>query len=276
MGIDCVPCPEPNRSLISVNYENWLLWVEWYLANGFDITPVVKGGKRPLRKNWPNIHTSLDEFKHNYKECNLGLKTTGLTVVDIDKPSLLKEAIKSYGRTNRICQTGSQGYHLYYRGESGGNRIRINGVEIDIRSGSGGYAVVAPSFTTAPYRWLRLGEPAPWKSSSHGEATARACQPISQSTQKSQETIPTNLNPGEKRRRARAYIATIESIAGQGGDNQLFRAACTLVQRFELPQEEALEELLIWNEQGNAQPPWSCDRLIYKVNQAWRLKHGQY
>lgn len=67
--------------------------------------------------------------------------------------------------------------------------------------------------------------------------------------------------------RARAYMAKYPpAVAGQGGHNHTFRAACVLVKGFELSEEEAISLLLEWN--NGCQPPWTAREIDHKVTDA--------
>lgn len=67
--------------------------------------------------------------------------------------------------------------------------------------------------------------------------------------------------------RARRYISKLPpSIAGCGGHNACFHAACVLAIGFGLPEHEVYGLLCEWNQQ--CQPPWSERELRHKVSQA--------
>jgi putative DNA primase/helicase len=67
-------------------------------------------------------------------------------------------------------------------------------------------------------------------------------------------------------RRARNYLMKVPpAVSGEGGHNQTFKAACSLM-RFGLTQEEALEVLKEWNEA--CQPPWGEKELLHKLEDA--------
>lgn len=79
---------------------------------------------------------------------NIGILTgrrSGVTVVDIDDPSLLPLMLERFGDTPLITRTPSGGFHLWYRysGERSGN-LRAEGLAVDIK-GDGGFVVVPPS-----------------------------------------------------------------------------------------------------------------------------------
>jgi hypothetical protein len=68
--------------------------------------------------------------------------------------------------------------------------------------------------------------------------------------------------------RAAAYLAKMPaSVAGQGGDDALFNAACALVRGFGLDPEVAREMLQPFN--ARCRPPWEVGRLEYKIRQAY-------
>jgi len=68
-------------------------------------------------------------------------------------------------------------------------------------------------------------------------------------------------------RKAVAYISRIEAVAGEGGHNATFRAACKL-RDAGLSPEEAFSVLSDWNE-TNASPPWSAKELEHKIRSAF-------
>lgn len=74
-----------------------------------------------------------------------------------------------------------------------------------------------------------------------------------------------------KESRAERYMATMEpSIAGQGGDAQLWRVACALVKGFDLDSGTALSMLEEFN--TRCLPPWPAKHLRHKVGQAEKAR----
>lgn len=70
--------------------------------------------------------------------------------------------------------------------------------------------------------------------------------------------------------RARAYMAKYPpAVAGQGGHNHTFRAACVLVKGFELNEAEAMSVLSHWNFGCN--PPWTDKELAHKIDGAMKV-----
>lgn len=74
--------------------------------------------------------------------------------------------------------------------------------------------------------------------------------------------------------RARAYLARVPvAIAGSGGHNATFHAACVLANGFGLPSAEALPLLMEWN--AGCQPPWSEAELRHKLASAEKAHHAK-
>lgn len=68
--------------------------------------------------------------------------------------------------------------------------------------------------------------------------------------------------------RARRYVATLpRAVAGQGGHDATFRAACALVHGFDLDEGAALTVLREWNG-THCDPQWSESELEHKVRSA--------
>ena len=85
--------------------------------------------------------------KPKFQSANLGILPglSGVTVVDVDTPLQIDEAIHRFGPTPLMVETPSGGRHLYYRGQGERCRnLRPFGLEIDIK-GVGGFVVVPPS-----------------------------------------------------------------------------------------------------------------------------------
>jgi hypothetical protein len=79
---------------------------------------------------------------------------------------------------------------------------------------------------------------------------------------------PHRYRGGSTIRNGLAYVRRIRAIAGDGGHNNTFRAACKL-RDAGLTADEAFEALVLWNE-TNASPPWSSKELAHKVEDAYR------
>jgi hypothetical protein len=243
-----------------------------YFDRGWSILPLI--GKRPGVSSWRKYQStrpSLDKLRKWFSnsKMNLGVVTgsiSGLVVVDCDTPDDARFWKEKFPETPLAVWTGGGGTHYYYRYPQAHkvfNRAGLLTRRIDLRA-DGGYVVAPPSchLNGNFYRW-------------HG--THEYC--LDDVPYFSPEWIATDLKstsavPGRIIQRPRSYIRSIVAISGQHGHNQTFRAACKL-RDAGLTPEEALCELVIWN-QTNASPPWSIRELLHKVQSAYQLqaKHG--
>ena len=245
-----------------------------YQEEGFRVIPIQpaelgnpESGKAPLIK-WRNRGPLSDPELRRYfleQKANIGIVTGKEVVIDCDSQEGFEHAMEVCDPTGWIVETGGGGRHLWYRVPEGvvvKNRQKINGLGLDIR-GEGGLVVVPPSkhYSGNEYRW-RMRETL---SEYNHNWFAQYEYPMPANWKIKTSDIE------ERTLRARRYISKIKSVAGEGGDKALFRAACVLVQRFEMEPQEALEELKIWNH-FCADPTWSEERLKYKCMEAYRLR----
>ena len=216
--------------------------------------PLVLDGKRPVGK-WREIEWTRERiarcFKHA-KSIGIDCGKSGRVVVDYDKEERI--GIPEGG----VIVKTPRGEHHHFRGRTG-NRVNVLGKGIDIRS-VGGLVRMPP---TPGVFLFKDGELTDWNDSWLPHA-----EPLEV------KSLAEGLGVDEKRYRARRYIARIKSVAGQGGDLALLRAATALVRRFELAPEVAMEELVIWNAYC-CDPPWSEQRLRYKIFESIKLSHRQ-
>jgi RecA-family ATPase len=74
--------------------------------------------------------------------------------------------------------------------------------------------------------------------------------------------------------RARKYVDSIPgAISGQGGHDQTFTVACSLVNGFALGEHDALRLLTEYN--GRCQPPWSEREIAHKIAEALKVAHDK-
>lgn len=253
-----------------------------YAGKGFSVCPLQPArldepdsGKSPVMK-WKQCQTQRatpDQIRHwfAHSQSNVGIVTgsiSGLVVVDCDSDEAVEWCLSHLQRTPMATQTGGGGMHLFYRhpGVIVRNGVKLRGMDLDVR-GDGGYVVAPPSLHWSGRRYVKLGD---W----NAELPRFDAEWIGVRKCSVPQTLTRVEDVDGVRRRARNYIARIHSISGKGGDLQLFRAACVLVQRFGLPEDIALEELRSWN-MTNAEPPWTDSRLTHKINEALRLMKGE-
>lgn len=245
---------------------------EEYLAHGWSCIPLCD--KRPALATWKAYQVrppTFEEIRHWFSTpathvSGIGIvtgKVSGLVAVDCDSPQDSEYWLKHFPRSPLMVSTGGDGLHIYYRLAYDGeirNRAKLGGRKIDIR-GEGGYAAAPPSRHVSGQHYL-------WKS-----CDMSAPLPTFQQSWLNNEEQSYSFPRGGKMqniRNAASYIARIHAVAGEGGHNATFRAACKL-RDAGISDADALAILSEWNE-TNACPPWSARDLIHKVRSAYAAK----
>lgn len=240
-----------------------------YYDRGWNVIPLT--GKRPALTSWREFQSeraSLNQVREWFAKssANVGIVTgrlSELVVVDCDRPEDAEYWRRRFPMTPLAVQTGGGGSHFYYRypaGDTIGNRAGLLSRRIDLRA-EGGYVVAPPSRhpSGSHYQWLSGSDyrllDVPFFSSEWI---------IEKQTDVSSQLSIRSVE------RPRSYIRSIRAISGQGGHNQTFRAACIL-RDSGLTPEEALCELMLWNE-TQASPPWSARELLHKVQSAYQAQ----
>ena len=233
---------------------------------GYSVFPLAPGSKRPdcAWKPYQSQRATVEELVRLFsRPQNLGVVTGrvsgGIIGVDLDSAEAKRLAASKLPPTPMMVSTPSGGEHWYYRSSAKvRNGVKLLGTDLDVR-GEGGYLVAPPS--------RLLGRSYEWQG---------AILPSSELPELDPALLPRSGDIARKgdASAAEKYIAHIRSIQGQGGDAALFKAACALIQKFELPYDVALSILQRWNV-TNAQPTWRDDRLSYKLNEAVRLHGGR-
>ena len=237
-----------------------------YFDRGWSVIPLR--GKRPAVPSWLEYQkrrAGFPELRRWFKSTsiNVGIvtgKLSGLVVVDCDTPEDARFWKESFPKTPLAVVTGREGSHFYYRYPADDdvyNRAGLLNRKIDLR-GQGGYVVAPPSRhpNGAHYRW-------------HGsDDYCLDHVPYFSPAWIAPDESRVPLAISTEIRSPRSYIRSIHAVSGQGGHKQTFRAACKL-RDAGLTPEEALCELLLWN-QSNASPPWSARELLHKVQSAYQ------
>jgi len=106
--------------------------------------PSVKWPKRLYKPDWPVFKGWITKFG----DTNIGIicGLSGVTIVDIDDPTLVPAMLERFGETPLQTQTPSGGMHLWYRsgGEKCANLRMSEGLAVDIKA-TRGVIVVPPS-----------------------------------------------------------------------------------------------------------------------------------
>lgn len=185
---------------------------------------------------------------------------SGLVVVDCDSRDDAAFWQEHFPGSPLVVSTGGGGTHFYYAMPTDyevRNRSGVLGRKIDVRA-EGGYATAPPLLHPSGrgYAWQTFDATATlqefdaaWLIDNTRSARLPTCEQTSQV------------------RNAVAYISRIHAVAGEGGHNATFRAACKL-RDAGLSEGEALAVLCDWNE-TNATPAWSAAELAHKICSAF-------
>lgn len=132
------------------------------LGHGFSIGPLA--GKIPLTQHGVADFTAdravIASWKRKFPACNWGVTQLGVVCLDVDpRNGGSVSALDLRPEHATLCvQTGSGGWHVYYR-HSGSVRGKVHGIPgIDIKAGGKGYLVAPGSIhpdTGKPYRLHR-------------------------------------------------------------------------------------------------------------------------
>jgi Bifunctional DNA primase/polymerase, N-terminal len=132
------------------------------IGHGFSVGPL--DGKVPMTKHGVQDFTRaadvIASWTRRYPACNWGVTQRGVLALDVDpRNGGLVSALKLRPEHRTLCvQTGSGGWHLYYRHTSP-VRGKVHGVPgIDVKAGGTGYLVAPGSIhpdTGKPYRLHR-------------------------------------------------------------------------------------------------------------------------
>lgn len=132
------------------------------LRHGFSVLPL--NGKIPVTKHGVQDATNdsdvIASWTRRYPGCNWGVTQPGVIALDVDpRNGGHVGALNLRPEHRTLCvQTGSGGWHLYYRA-SGPVRGKVQGIPgIDVKAGGTGYLVAPGSIhpdTGKPYRLHR-------------------------------------------------------------------------------------------------------------------------
>jgi hypothetical protein len=249
-----------------------LMAAEEYLARGWSCIPLWE--KRPALARWKEYQSrppTFEELHHWFASratsvSGIGIVTgrvSGLVVIDCDSMQDAEYWLEHFPKSPLMVSTGGGGLHIYYQTADDveiRNRAKLGGRKIDIR-GEGGYAAAPPSRHGSGRHYL-------WES-----CDMSAPLPVFQQNWVADNQRPCSFSSSwetKKIRKAVSYIARIHAVAGEGGHNATFRAACKL-RDTGLAEADALAILSEWNE-TNACPPWSARELIHKVRSAYAIR----
>lgn len=238
---------------------------------GYNLIPLEPRGKKPFFSEWKLRQVermSRVELRSVFlrHDCNLGiimgeLEETGVNVlgVDTDSDAGISYVRKHFPPSNTIVRT-AKGLHHYFqlpRGLRPVNSTKWNGQDIDIRA-HGSYLVAPPSEheTGFVYQFIK------------GPRTATEQSFFAPDLLKVERPVPVQVL-GEPEtwqvEGMRKWIRQVHAIRGTGtGDKDCYRVAikiCSVVQDF----TQALAEIMAWNSEGFARPPFTEKELVHKI-----------
>lgn len=137
------------------------------LANaekGYASIPIHPGTKVPMVK-WKEYQTAMpspDLLRRWFlgTRTNIAILTTGLVVFDCDDPDQASRVLAECGHTPHRLRTPGGGVHLAYRRRKGvalGNRVKVKGLAIDIRTDGGLEMIPCSETDRGRYEWLGEG-----------------------------------------------------------------------------------------------------------------------
>ncbi len=239
------------------------------------VFPITPGQKAPpIHKDWPRVATtdeaSVRRMWSDHPNANVGIHTTGLTIVDGDVAKGGAESFKALRQELKLpktyaVQTPSGGFHAYYGGASR-NTVEKLGKGIDTRSDNG--YVLAPGSRTA------AGEYTIAHDSPIADAPPALIERIGKARERTASTEPVAVATETDVLRAVEYLKTVEpALEGAGGDAHTFAVAAR-VRDFGLPEADALE-LMLEHFNPRCQPPWEPEHLQVKVANGYRYAKNQ-
>ncbi len=243
---------------------------------GITCIPCYPGSKIPAVK-WKEYQTGLppvEQIERWFRDTlrNVAMICTGSVIFDAENESVVQRVIAECGPTPHMVRTPRGGRHLGYRRRKGvelGNRVKIKGMELDVRT-DGGLAMLPPSRTRGgEYAWLTDG-----LSPIASLPVAR----ISWSRDQKKKQIHSVITPLDDDavmvRRAMAWIACVEgAVSGNRGHDRTFRVVCKLLhpapRGFGLTLAQAWPLLLMWNR--TCEPEWTVRELEHKCSDAKKV-----
>jgi hypothetical protein len=242
------------------------------LRHGFQLFPVIDGGKLPAVAGWQDSATDKPKWL-NGGHCNAGIFTGryrdgALLVVDLDKKDgkdgeeALAMLFPELPATFTV-ETPSGGKHLYfYTKQRLANSVGKIAPGIDVRS-QGGY-VVAPGSKVPAGEYKIVADVPVADAPAWLEAECRAAR------DKTADRTPViELDQPHNEAKAIDWLkrhSPIDGTPGHGANNKTFQAAC-MVKDFGISEANCLALML---EHFERDPPWTADILAPTVGSAYR------
>lgn len=247
---------------------------------GFRLFPLIRGGREPAIKGWPEKATTDEAtlrawFGDEVFAHNIGVATgDGLVVLDVDRKKgkdgevalQVLQAIHDDLPASLAVETPSGGWHMYFKSEREvGNNVGHLGEGLDIRGYHGFVVGPGSDGEWGAYRTLLdvpLAEAPPW--------LLDLCETPIKRDERIDTPAVLELDTEGAKQRATAWLKNDAPLAveGAGGNNTTYQTAARL-RDFGISEPVALDLLLEhWNERCS--PPWAPDDLAGVTGNAYR------
>lgn len=245
---------------------------------GFSVFPVEANGKRPAVmawQNWPDTEDAIRSHWSRHPDDNVGIRTAGLLVLDIDRRHGGVESFKALCASSEsdlpntiLVETQGGGFHIYYRPPAGArvaNSAGKLGTGLDVR-GAGGYVVAPPSTIDGrKYAWGKDRSPQNIAIAEAPTWLLERCQARCTASANRGERIMPETDAAIAK--AQKWLGEQQDIAEGERSDTLFRMAAKLGD-FGIEQATALEELTAWCDE-KCHPPLDFDELTGVVSRAF-------
>lgn len=255
-----------------------LHWV-WGPGQGPDYVRREKPGKAVALKGWQDLPAlSAAALRRSYRRgYNLGLHTglvdgagVSLVALDIDGDAGFRFVAQRQIPLSPLRSETRKGQHWLYRHPGRGCRVatrcKVDAARcVDVR-GERGNLVIPPSIHATGFVYRPIEPWTAWRLRAApvwDPAWVPDPSPVSSSCAPLTRDAAALL-------RARSTLAKMApAIQGRNGSRATFVAACTLIRRYGLDTETALD-LLVQEYNPRCAPPWSLRELRHKVESAAR------
>jgi hypothetical protein len=201
----------------------------------------------------------------------------GIFVIDTDGPDG-EAVLAQWGLSSPQTCITSRGRHAYFRTEIALTNVVkcvIDGVKTQLDALANGITVLPPTvITKTSYRYR-------WENGivRHQDLplfpTVLLKEVIAQNKKRPEVNPKIELPIPEDARieGMRRWIRKVESVAGSSGDRAAFRVAVKVVSVIR-DEGRALAEIMAWNNEGCARPPWTEAELRWKIACALKYQRG--
>lgn len=259
---------------------------------GFPLVPVCRHGKKCVLSEWQHKpfpskpHGALHQiYEWDDQGFNVGVRLDNTVVIDCDGEEPYAR-ICEMGITSSHVIKSPRGWHLYFAMPPG---VPVkpckpwgNDGKLDLLAGNGKYVMAEGSVVKQADGSLRNYYRLSWPDRPLDVYDRHWFPERAQTVAQAPSTLLMMNRPVSGRggsfgandpldvriRKARNFIFKIDSIAGSGGENQCFRAACHLA-RFAIPPDIGWDLMQEWNT-AKACPPWGLAKLRYQFESGYK------